>query len=213
MNVLYVDACMRGEMSRTRRLARGFLDALRTEAPDVTLTVHDLSTMALQPLDAASLAHREHLCNAKAWEDPSLRAAVELQRSDAVVIAAPYWDLSFPAALKVWVERMYVRNLTFVYRQDQPVGLCRAGAAMYLTTAGSPIGENDWGAGYLRAVMGMLGVTYFDSVRAEGLDLSTADPEAILQAALQAARAAVPRFLSAVKNAKRTRSSSLLTRI
>lgn len=202
MKVLFVDACMRGEASRTRRLARCFLSELMTLAPDWTLSVQDLGAMALQPLDAESLAQRELLCSAHAWDDPSLEPAVAFQQADAVVIAAPYWDLCFPAALKVWVERMYVRNLTFVYRDDKPVGLCRARAAMYLTTAGSPIGDNDWGTGYLRAVTKMLGIPSFLSVKAEGLDLCSADVEGLMAAACDEARKAARCFIRAVSSSK-----------
>lgn len=206
MKALFVDACVRGTSSRTRQLARCFLNELLKLAPDWDLSVQDLGAMALQPLDAESLLHREQLCNTHAWGDPSLKPAVEFQQADAVVIAAPYWDLCFPAALKVWVERMYVRNLTFVYRDDKPVGLCRARAAVYLTTAGSPIGDNDWGTGYLRAVTQMLGIPAFFSVKAEGLDLYGADADSILSTACEEARKAAACLIRAV-NAEKEQGS------
>lgn len=187
MNVLYVDACVREDASRTRTLATTFLQALQSQCPTLTLTTHHLSTMCLTPLDAASLAAREALCDARAWSHPSLQPAVAFQQADAVVMAAPYWDLSFPAMVKVWVERMYVRNLTFVYRNDQPVGLCRGKAAIYLTTAGSPVGMHNLGADYLRAVFQMLGIPDWTEVRAEGLDIAGADVEALLNTARQEA--------------------------
>ncbi len=183
MQVLFVNACVRGEASRTLRLARTFLTHLQEEAPGYTLLTHDLPTMGLHPVDAETLALKESLCDAHDWQHPLLRPALEFATADAVVIAAPYWDLSFPSLLKVWVENMYVRNLTFVYRHDQPVGLCHGKASAYLTTAGSPIGSHDWGRAYIQDVLQTLGIPGFLSFRAEGLDLAGADVEEILRRA------------------------------
>ena len=181
MNLLYVDACVRGEDSRTARLADAFLGECRRFRPDVTVTVHRLSEMGLRHVDADTLAMKEALCDRLAWDDPFLRPAVEFQRADGVVVAAPYWDLSFPAQLKVWVENVYVRNLTFRYEDDRCLGLCRGRESAYITTAGSPIGENDWGAGYMKAVLTTLGIPGFTAIRAEALDLEGRDAEAILR--------------------------------
>ena len=69
---------------------------------------------------------------------------------------------------------------------------------MYIQTAGSPIGQNDWGAGYMRAVLNTLGIPSFTTVSAEGLDLTRNDPESIMRdaeaRARQAARDAAARL-------------------
>ena len=115
--------------------------------------------------------------------------------ADAVLIAAPYWDLSFPSALKIWVEHMYVRNLTFRYENDRPVGLCSGRASCYITTSGSLIGENDWGAGYLRAVLQTLGIPGFTSFRAEALDLDGSDEKEIHLRAEENIKKAAPAWV------------------
>ena len=198
MNLLFVDACVRGDASRTRRLADAFLEECRRLLPGLTVTVHDLSAMNLCPIDAETLAMKEALCDRRAWDDPFLKPAVQFQAADVVVIAAPYWDLSFPSRLKVWVENVYVRNLTFRYEDDRCIGLCRGRESVYLTTAGSPIGKNDWGTGYMQAVLTMLGIPGFTAVKAEALDLDGRDAEAIMteaeQQAVQAARTLAERL-------------------
>ncbi|MGN1018895.1 MAG: NAD(P)H-dependent oxidoreductase [Aristaeellaceae bacterium] len=188
MKLLFVNACPREEESRTLRLARVFLAELKACRPDLTLTEHCLPRMDLRPIDREGLALREPLCDRRAWDHPFLRPAVEFQQADAVLIAAPYWDLAFPAMLKVWVENVYVRNLTFRYERDRCIGLCRGREAVYITTAGSPVGDNDWGAGYMRAVLASLGIAGFRSVRAEGIDLDGCDVEAVLRRAEEEAR-------------------------
>lgn len=190
MKLLFVNACPRGAASRTLRLAETFLDAFVQEKPDTTIIRHDLPKMGLRPVDAATLARKEALCDERKWSDPLFAPVLDFQSADAVVIAAPYWDLSFPAILKIWVENMYVRNLTFYYDNDRPVGLCRGCEAVYITTAGSPIGANDWGAGYMQAVLTTLGIPRFTAIRAEALDLDSTDAEAVLAEAEMAAKTA-----------------------
>lgn len=192
MKLLYVDACVRGEASRTARLADVFLKECRRLMPDMTVTVQRLSEMGLKPIDARTLTMKEALCDRHAWDDPFLQTAAAFQEADVVLVAAPYWDLSFPSQLKVWVENVYVRNLTFRYEDDRCIGLCRGRESVYITTAGSPIGENDWGAGYMKAVLTTLGIPAFTAIRAEALDLAGRDAAAIIrdaeQRAVQAAR-------------------------
>ena len=37
--------------------------------------------------------------------------ASQFQQADEIVIAAPYWDLSFPAILKLYLENIYVTGV------------------------------------------------------------------------------------------------------
>lgn len=187
---LFVNACPRGEESRTLHLARVFLKELCNQCPSLMMTEHDLTQMHLHSVDKTTLQMKEALCDRRAWDNPYLAPAVAFQQADVVVIAAPYWDLSFPSILKVWVENVYVRNLTFRYENDKPIGLCRGRESVYITTAGSPIGDNDWGALYMRAVLTTLGIPRFTSLRAEALDLEGSDCKTILERAEFEARAA-----------------------
>ena len=184
MELLFVDACPRGPESRTRMLAEHLLRKLREPLPGLRVTTHCLREMKLKDISAERLARKEALCDLRIWDDPLTRTGADFQRADAVLIAAPYWDLSFPSVLKTWVENVWVRNLTFFYREDRPVGLARGKAAVYVTTAGSWLRGHDWGTLYMEDVMKTLGIPDFRTVAAEGLDLEGNDPEAILQKAL-----------------------------
>ena len=175
-----MNACPRGHLSRTRALAEAFLEEWLSRRPDTELTVHHLPEMGLLPLQEDTLAMREALCEKKDWDSSFLRPAVSFARADLVVIAAPYWDLSFPSMLKVWMEHMWVRNLTFVYRNDQPVGLCKASHAVYIASAGSRTDGHDWGRLYVEDCLRTLGIRGFSAFTAQGLDLEGADVGAIL---------------------------------
>lgn len=190
MKMLFVDACPRKETSRTRQIAQVFLNEVRALYPDVELIIHDLSAMHLRPFDAEMLFKRESCCEKRNWEHPLTQYAHEFQQADYVVIAAPYWDLSFPAELKIWVEHMWVRNLTFRYEADQPIGLCKGNVCVYLTTAGSPVLGTHMGIEYISTVMKTLGIPGFRAIRAEGLDIANANVEKILSEAEEKAKAA-----------------------
>ncbi len=177
--LLFVNACPRGNESRTLQLAHAFLQ--EADASQWEIITQDLNTMGLRSVDATTLAVKEPLCDAKAWDHPLFRHTLEFQQADMVVIAAPYWDLSFPSILKVWVENMYARNLTFHYEDDRCIGMCRGTEAVYITTSGSPIRENDWGTGYIKAVLHALGIQSFTAIKAEGLDLVGNDAQQIME--------------------------------
>ena len=64
--------------------------------------------------------------------------------ADLVVVGAPYWDLSFPALLKIYIENIMVLGVTFIYgERGQVIPLGRAGRMFYISTAGGYIGEKE----------------------------------------------------------------------
>lgn len=85
------------------------------------------------------------------------------------MVAAPYWDLSFPAILKVYLERICVSGVTFHYVGDQAEGLWPAEKAVYVSTAGGYVGERHLGEEYVRTLFQqMFGIPAFTTVRCEG---------------------------------------------
>ena len=108
--------------------------------------------------------------------------------ADVIVVGAPYWDLTFPAALKVYLEWACTLGITFGYTQaGEQRGLCRAERLIYITTAGGPLEDRNFGYEYVRGVAGMLGIINTHCVAAQGLDIRGNDPEAILREAQERA--------------------------
>lgn len=190
MKLLYIEACPRGRgQSRTLLLADAFLAAFQAAYPQADILRHDVAHMGLLPVDGPMLTRREALIDARAWADPLFAPARAFQAADGLLVAAPYWDLMFPAMLKTYIEHVFIRELTFRYERDMPIGLCTARRALCVTTAGSPIGSQDFGTAYLRATLAMLGIARFDGIAAEGLDIAGADPRALIaRASEEAAR-------------------------
>ena len=186
--VLWINSCMRAAgQSRTLELCRTFLEELRVRRPGLKVAERDL-TRAELPVMTAELSRRREELAAEGREDPLLLPAREMARADLVVVGAPYWDLGFPAALKVYLEWACTLGITFGYTQaGEQRGLCRAERLIYITTAGGPLEDRNFGYEYVRGVAGMLGITNTHCVAAQGLDIRGNDPEAILREAQERA--------------------------
>lgn len=174
--ILFVNACVRKE-SRTLRLAKKLLDTLEGEVKEVKL-----EEVKFPVVDEEFINHREDLKNAGKYDDPMFELARTFAEADLIVIAAPYYDLSFPAMLKQFFEQINVLGLTFTYSDlGVPAGLCKAKSLYYVTTAGGPIISDEYGFGYVKALANTFyGIDDVRQIKAEGLDVVGADVEAIL---------------------------------
>ena len=177
--ILFVNACVR-EGSRTKRLADRLISGLRGEVKEVRL-----SEVCFPAVDADFLKRRDAFIAKHDDSDPMFDLAKDFAAADRIVIAAPFWDISFPAALKQYFEQINVLGITFVYSEDGiPQGLCKAEKLYYVTTAGGQIFSEEYGFGYVKALaQGFYGIPYTIMVKAEGLDIAGADVSQILDEA------------------------------
>ena len=177
--ILFINACVRAS-SRTRRLAEYLLRTLGETPEEVKLAETEFS-----PTDERFLALRDALTEKGDFSHPVFAQARQFAAADTIVIAAPYWDLSFPAVLKQYFERVNAVGVTFSYSPEGvPVGLCKAKRLYYVTTAGGPILSQEYGFGYVKALAeGFYHIPETHLIQAEGLDIVGADVEAILRQA------------------------------
>jgi FMN-dependent NADH-azoreductase len=181
MNILFVNACSR-QNSRTKLLADYLLSKLNG-----TVRERNLATTALLPLTEETLTQRENLVRQGNFGHPLLALAKEFAAADSIVIAAPFWDLSFPALLKLYIEHINIVGVTFAYHADgKPYGLCKAKKLYYVTTAGGPIVNEVYGYGYIQALAkNFYGILDTYCIKAENLDVNGANVENILLHAKQ----------------------------
>ena len=175
--ILFINACVRSD-SRTERLAE-FLLSKRSE-PVTEVLLKDIS---FPKTDEAFLAERDRLVAAGDFSNPVLSLAVQFSQAERIVIAAPYWDLSFPASLKQYLEQINVTGITFSYAADgTPQGLCHAEQLIYITTSGGHFAPDEYGFGYVKALaQNYYGIQDVQLVKVTGLDLDGADAEQILK--------------------------------
>ena len=115
MTVLFVNACLRGDESRTLTLCREYLEGIE-DVKEV-----NLSELRLEPYYGDSAAYRAQLEAKGLFDDPMFDIGKDFAEADEIVIGAPYWDLSFPAALKIYIEHAAVMGMTFHYTEE---GIC-----------------------------------------------------------------------------------------
>ena len=177
--ILYVNACFK-EGSRTNELAQHLLSKLDGQTESVNLYEENI-----KPLDAEMLSKRDKLLDSGKKDDNFFRLARQFASADIIVIAAPYWDLLFPAVLRIYLENITVCGITFRYSEKGiPVGLCKAEKLYYVTTSGGFIGENNLGFDYVKALATTLfGINDVKFFSAEGIDIFGADSAQILQRA------------------------------
>ena len=176
--ILFVNACVR-ENSRTLELAKHVLKKIGGEFDEVKLYQSDIS-----PLDFNGLIERTSASKIKDFSNSSFDLARQFVTAKTIVIAAPYWDLMFPAVLKVYLEAITVNGLTFVYSEKGiPTGLCNAERLIYVTTSGGQIIKN-FGFDYVSALARTFyGIKNVKCISAEGLDICGVDVDSILQSA------------------------------
>ena len=178
--ILFVNTCVRPQ-SRTRRLAMEVLSRISHNENVIEVKPQN------SPLTHETLELRTSLTEAGDFSHPIFDDAKLLASADEIVIAAPYWDLSFPAALKNYIEAVNVVGVTFAYHEDgMPYGLCRASRLVYVTTAGGPIVSDAYGYGYVSELArSFWGIGETVCVKAEGLDIVGNDAEGILSGAVR----------------------------
>ena len=175
--MLFINACVR-RASRTRQLAEKLLQKLGRPFDEIRL-----EDIAFPAVDGEYLDARDRLISESAFDDPMFDLARQFSEAETVVIAAPYWDLSFPAALKQYLELVNVVGITFKYSEAGiPVGLCRAKRLFYVTTAGGHYVPEEFGFGYVRALAQCYyGIQDVRQIQAVGLDIAGADADAIMR--------------------------------
>ena len=178
MKVLYINSCIR-KQSRTKILADHLLQKMGGEIKEIVLSEEKIS-----PIDDSFLQKRDKFISEYNFDDEMFSFAKDFAEADVIVVAAPYWDLSFPSILKVFFEHINVLKLVFDYSdKGEIVSLCKAKKLYYVTTKGG-YGPDDFGFNYVES----LSKTFYDIkdvilIKADGLDIYGNDVEGILAAA------------------------------
>ena len=175
--ILFVNACVR-EQSRTERLAEHLIKAIGMPVSELRL-----GDCVFPPVDETFLKERDLLIAEKKFDDPMFEPARRFSEAEEIIIAAPFWDLSFPAVLKQYFEQINVVGITFRYNSKGiPEGLCRAKKLYYVTTVGGDFFPEIYGAGYVKAMaQSFYGIEDVELIAATGLDIEGADVEKILK--------------------------------
>ena len=177
MKLLHIDSSILGDNSASRQLSQGVVQAWLAAAPATQVTYRDLASDTISHFSAATLVAAgtsAELRSAAQQHEAELSASTlaEFLAADAVVIAAPMYNFTIPTQLKAWFDRIAVAGQTFRYTEAGPEGLCGNKKVVVVSTAGGLHVGQPTGVGheeYLKVMLGFMGITDVEFVRAHGL--------------------------------------------
>ncbi|CRM48015.1 azoreductase [Pseudomonas sp. FH4] len=177
MKLLHIDSSILGDNSVSRQLSREVVKAWQAAEPGVDVTYRDLASEGINhfsgiTLGALGTAAELRDAVQKHEADLSASTLAEFLAADAVVIAAPMYNFTIPTQLKAWIDRIAVAGQTFRYTEAGPEGLCGNKKVIVVSTAGGLHAGQPTGVAhedYLKVLLGFLGITDVEFVRAHGL--------------------------------------------
>lgn len=175
MTILFVNACFRKD-SRTLELAKAYLEHKNTAITEIKL-----GNMELPVLNTINTEKYCNACATRDFSDPMFAFGKQFAEADEIVIAAPFWNLSIPAHLHVYLELVCSQGATFdIDAEGGYHSLCKAKKLTYITTSGGPIQE-DHGWTYVKDLATVFwNIKELEYYKAEGLDIAGNDIGQIL---------------------------------
>ena len=177
MKLLHIDSSILGDNSASRQLSGEVVKAWQAADPQVEVSYRDLASEAIAHFSAATLVAAgtpAELRDAAQKHEAQLSADTLAQflAADAVVIAAPMYNFTIPTQLKAWIDRIAVAGQTFRYTEAGPEGLCGNKKVIVVSTSGGLHAGQATGVAhedYLKVMLGFIGLTDVEFVRAHGL--------------------------------------------
>lgn len=187
MKILHIDSSILGDQSVSRKLSAAAVDRLRNLAPTAEVLYRDLA--------AAPVPHFSIGPGTGSGSDEDAEALKqvldEVIESDVIVIGAPMYNFSVPSQLKSWLDALVVPGRTFNYSEAGVEGLLGSKRVVIASSRGgvyaadSAASALDHQESLLRGLLGFLGITHIEIVRAEGVRMGEGTATAAIAAALE----------------------------
>lgn len=177
--VLFINSCVRIN-SRTLFLSKLLLN--RFPENEYTVETVQLESEGIQPLGKKTLQMRDSYVREGDYSSLLFEYARQFAEADYIIIAAPYWDLSFPSSLKNYIETVTVPGITFRDAAGSGrEGMCRCRKLFYVTASSRPISDLSYGYGYIDAMCReFYGIPETVLIKADGMDMPEKRMEEVL---------------------------------
>lgn len=180
--ILHISSSPFGEKSVTRELGQDLMKGLKAKYTTAKFIERDLNAAPLPHISAQHFGAMFTPVDQQSAADKALLAVIdetisEVMASDILVIEAPMWNFGIPSVLKAWVDHISQAGKTFKYTETGPIGLVPAGkkvivissrGGIYTSGAASAMDHQE---SYLKSVLGFLGLSDVEVIRAEGVNL------------------------------------------
>lgn len=174
-HILRIDSSVQGGNSVTRGLTQRVTDRLSAQLGDsVTVSQRDVST-GIPIIDPATVGATFTPTGDRTPEqeaDLILGQTLidEVVEATHLVIGLPMYNFGPPASLKAWADQITRDGVTFRYTETGVEGLL-SDTPTYIVSAsgGVPIeSPMDWATGWLKELLGLIGITSVQVIAAEG---------------------------------------------
>ncbi|WP_461211340.1 FMN-dependent NADH-azoreductase [Desulfocurvus sp. DL9XJH121] len=179
--LLYIKASPRADRSRSVAVAEAFVKAWKDANPGAEVAVKDVFTANLPAMDGLTLQAKYAIMHGQEHGEGEKRAwtAVESQirefaSFDRYVFAVPMWNFSIPYRLKHYLDVLIQPGYTFKVDENGYQGLLTGKKALLALASGGEYGPGcptdtwDYQTGYLRMILGFMGITDVALAEARG---------------------------------------------
>ena len=169
--LLHIDASALADRSVSRQISARIVEHLapaevirRDLSDPLPILTQDWIGANFTPADQRSDAHKAQLALSDSMLD-------EVERAEVIVIGTPMYNFAVPANLKAWLDQIARAGRSFRYTESGPEGLLTGKRVIIaIATGGTAIGsDHDFASGYLRFMLGFLGLTDVSFVTADQL--------------------------------------------
>jgi len=194
--LLRINSSSRTTGSHSTAVADHFEACYRRKHPDCRVIARNVADGSIpiigqKTIEGFYTAPSEMSADIKAATALSDRLIAELQEADTLLIAAPIYNFSVPAALKAWIDQIVRIGHTFAYEGGAFQGLVRTRRAVVISTYGAegyldgqPFAAANFVQPYLKFLLSFLGIGDIRFIAIQG---TTADPQTVA-ANIEAAR-------------------------
>ncbi|HAT4245842.1 FMN-dependent NADH-azoreductase [Clostridium perfringens] len=195
--VLYIKANIKNEgESRTFKVSDSFVEEYKRNNPEDEIITLDLYKENIDFLRADDLGKLFGPKDEESKNNSILKYAYEFADADKYIIAAPMWNLSFPAILKAYIDYVSVSGITFKYTAEGPVGLLNNKKAVHIVSRGGAYDNSPYEMGdrYLRTILGFFGIKDIETIAIDNLDVIGVNVEEKVEEGIKKATSLAKKF-------------------
>ncbi|CAN5304043.1 FMN-dependent NADH-azoreductase [soil metagenome] len=187
--LLCIDSSSRTATSVTRQLTAAFLARFKTANPSAPIVHHDLLAEQVPYVTDEGITTLYTPADKRTPEqavqyEKAVVYANELADADLIVLGAPMYNFSVPAALKAYIDMVVVPGITFAYDGGAPVALLagKNKKVIVFTASGGNYDELPYKAAdflepYLRTLFAFIGITDLEFIKVQGHDAALVQQE------------------------------------
>ncbi|NMM61315.1 FMN-dependent NADH-azoreductase [Clostridium sp. P21] len=189
------------EMSTSKTVGREFINRVMEQYSDYELMEIDVSSEYIPELNYKYFKSRAELVSGQEYEALSQDDKLAVDRinelcdqflsADVYVIAAPMWSVMFPARLKMYIDCIILNDKVIKVTPDEVKGLLgdKEREMVYIQSSGGVYpkifsGKVNHGVNYVHDIFKFLGISKFDKIMVEGVDIPSIGREAAIEKAV-----------------------------